>query len=78
MQQGNFLNNVNNQHSGRNASTNRHEKSKFRYEKTNKFNILYTNADCLTQIKKIELQEMILQQKIDIVAITEIFPNTQT
>jgi len=72
--QGNFLNNVNIQHSGSNASTNRHEKSKFRYEKTNKFNILYTNADCLTQIKKIELQEMILQQKIDIVAITEIFP----
>ena len=38
--------------------------------------ILYSNVDCLTQSKKLELEYLLGNKKVDIVALTEIYPNT--
>ena len=36
--------------------------------------ILYSNVDCLTQSKKLELEYLLGNKKVDIVALTEIYP----
>ena len=38
--------------------------------------ILYSNVDCLTQSKKLELEYLFSNKKVDIVALTEIHPKT--
>ena len=39
--------------------------------------ILYSNVDCLTQSKKLELEYLLSNKKVDIVALTEIYPKKQ-
>ena len=36
--------------------------------------ILYSNVDCLTQSKKLELEYLLSNKKVDIVALTELYP----
>ena len=36
--------------------------------------IFYSNIDCLTQSKKLELEYLLSNKKVDIVALTEIYP----
>ena len=36
--------------------------------------VLYSNVDCLTQSKKLELEYLLSNKKVDIVALTEIYP----
>ena len=38
--------------------------------------VLYSNVDCLTQSKKLELEYLLSNKKVDIVALTEIYPKT--
>ena len=38
--------------------------------------ILYSNVDCLTQSKKLELEYLLSNKKVEIVALTEIYPKT--
>ena len=40
----------------------------------NKLSVLYSNCDCLTQIKKQELEALIVAENPDITPLTEIFP----
>ena len=37
---------------------------------------LYSNVDCLTQSKKLELEYLLSNKKVDIVALTELYPKT--
>ena len=39
--------------------------------------VLYSNVDCLTQSKKLELEYLLSNKKVDIVALTEIYPKKQ-
>ena len=39
-----------------------------------KLNIVYTNADTLDKLKKIELEELIIEKEAHIIIITEVFP----